>query len=137
MTHHGTLLLAAGQQRVLRIGIVQVQQGGQALAHNNVSINQGWYLAAGVQCHDLRALVLLCSTIQMMREPLHSCTKTKCAQQDSAVPECSDASAQKGEVSDYEGCKLSPQSPSALLQCDTSVSICRRDMYLKYPYRCP
>lgn len=123
MTHQGTLLLAAGQQRVLGVGIVQVQQGSQAFAHNDVPIDQGRYLAAGVQCHDLRALVLLCSTIRMVGEPLHSCTKTKCAQQNSAVPECSDTSAQKGEVADYEGCKLSPQSPSALLQCDTSISI--------------
>ena len=97
MTHHSALLLAAGQQRVLGVGIVKVQQGGQALAHNDVPINQGWYLAAGVQCHDLRALVLLCSTIRMVREPLHSCEKTKCAQQSNVAPECSDTSAQRGQ----------------------------------------
>ena len=123
MTHHGTLLLAAGQQRVLRVGIVQIQQGSQALAHNNVPINQGWYLATRVQCHDLRALVLLCSTIRMVCEPLHSCKK-KCAQQSNVAPERSNTSAQRGEISSYEGYKPSPQSPSALLQCDTSISMC-------------
>ena len=69
VTHHRTLLSAAGQQRVLRVGIVQVQQGSQALAHNNFSIDQGWDLAARVQCHDLRALVLLCSIMKVVREP--------------------------------------------------------------------
>ena len=79
MAHQGSLLPAAGQQRVLRVGVFQVQQGGQALTDDNIPIDQGRHLAARVQCHELRGLVLICSTIGLVRYPSTSKDPTVCS----------------------------------------------------------
>ena len=63
--YQGALSFLAGQQWMLRVGVVQIQQGSQALANDDVPINQDWQLATGVQCQVLRLLVLLCSSHEL------------------------------------------------------------------------
>ncbi len=73
--YQGALLFLAGQQWVLRVGFVQVQQGSQALAYDNVPVNQDRQLAARVQCQVLRLLVLLCSMTGAVRGSIQALGK--------------------------------------------------------------